>query len=363
MRIIFQLFLCLVVSVVALGHASAISLHGEVVEVSDGTTISVKVDQRLIKVHLCGIANLNANNTFEPVAREHLGKLSLGKSVDVEFIGLLRQSSVVVGVATVEGIDLGMQMLRDGAAAFDEKEGSQLPAQLSALYRESERVARQEARGIWQAVAASTNEGNKAVTRVEENRSLSSEAEAKRINDEAYSLINQSNYKAALPRVREALRLDPNLAEAHKNLALIFCDTGRPEDGVFEAREAIRLKPGLDKSHFVMGHILYLLGDYESAVKEYSEAIRLNPKYMKAHFNLAFTLTEMGQYDRALKAYDEARKLDPQLADLELNSGWLLYKMGKIGEAKKRWEKVLQMNDPVAALKAEENLRNLNNKR
>jgi hypothetical protein len=40
-----------------------------------------------------------------------------------------------------------------------------------------------------------------------------------------------------------------------------------------------------------------------------------------------------------------------------------LYKMGKPVEAKKRWEKVLQMNDPIAALKAEASLRDLNTKR
>jgi Tfp pilus assembly protein PilF len=362
-RIIFQLLLCLLVSAVAWEQASAISVHGEVAEVFDGNTISVKVDQRLIKVHLCGIANSNANDAFEPIAREHLVKLSYGKSVDVEFIGLLRQSSVVVGVASLEGIDLGMQMLRDGAGVFDEREGSQLPLQLRALYQESERVARQEARGIWQAVTASANEGNKPVTRVEDNLTLSAEGEAKRINDEAYSLTKQSNYKAALPKVREALRLDPNLAEAHKNLALIFCDTGRPEDGILEAREAIRLKPDVDKSHFVMGHILFALGDYESSVNEYSEAIRLNPKYSKAHYNLGVVLTEMGLYDRALKAYNEAGKLDPQLADNELNTGWVLYKMGRSVEAKRRWEKVLKMNDPIAALKAENNLRTLIYKR
>jgi len=291
LRIIFQLLLSLFVSFSAWERASAISVHGEVAEVPDGSTISVKVDQRLIKIHLCGIANFNANDTFAPIAREHLLKLAYGKSVDVEFIGLLRQSSVVVGVAIVGTTDLGMQQSRDGAGTFDEKEGSQLPPQLTVLYQESERAARREARGIWQAVTASANEGDKPVTRVEENRPLSAQSEAKRINDEAYSLIMQSNYKAALPKVREALRLDSNLAEAHKNLALIFCDTGRPQDGILEIREAIRLKPDLDKSHNVMGKILFALGDYESSINEYIEAIRLNPKYTKAYFNLGVVLT------------------------------------------------------------------------
>ena len=185
-RIIFQLLLCLLVSVVAWEQSSAISVHGEVAEVFDGNTISVKVDKRLIKIHLCGVANFNVNDTFAPIAREHLVKLAYGKSVDVEHIGLLPQSSVVMGVATLEGIDLGMQMLRDGAGVFDEKEGSQLPSQLLALYQESERVARQEARGIWQAVTASANEGNKPVTQVEESLPLSAEGEAKKMNDEAY---------------------------------------------------------------------------------------------------------------------------------------------------------------------------------
>lgn len=209
----------------------------------------------------------------------------------VEYVGLQRDNDIIA-VVWSNSVNLGLQMVRDGAARFSGDSSSLLSPDVQQQYQESERAAREEARGIWQAdITASASEGDKPVTRVEENRPLSAQSEAKRINDEAYSLIMQSNYKAVLPKVREALRLDSNLAEAHKNLALIFCDTGRPQDGILEIREAIRLKPDLDKSHNVMGKILFALGDYESSINEYIEAIRLNPKYTKAYFNLGVVLT------------------------------------------------------------------------
>jgi endonuclease YncB( thermonuclease family)/Tfp pilus assembly protein PilF len=356
-----MLFVVTFISLFACRQVLAATLHGLVVEVLDGENISVRVEKRLIKVRLCALSAPKLSQPLADVAREHLSQLLNGKQVAVEYLGLDR-GGPLVAVVTLNDSDIGMQMIRDGAAFYNKSESSELPAQLRGFYEESERLARGEVRGIWQNVLHSANEGSSrsgVEASGEDSKGLASAAEAKRINDDAYVLIQQLNYKSALSRVREALRMDPKLAEAHKNLALIFCDTGKPEEGIAAGLEAIRLKPDSDKAHNVMGKIRFSIGDYPGAVREYGEAIRLNPGDARAHFDLGVTFMRMKQFDRALQAYEEAGRLDRQWAEVELNSGWVLYEMGRRAEARERWQKVLTMNDPVAALKAEANIKEI----
>ena len=49
--------------------------------------------------------------------------------------------------------------------------------------------------------------------------------------------------------------------------------------------EAIRLDPQNADAHYNKGNALSELGHYEEAVAAYKEAIRLNPEHADAHYN------------------------------------------------------------------------------
>jgi len=80
-----------------------------------------------------------------------------------------------------------------------------------------------------------------------------------------------------------------------------------------ELREAVRLNPGLAEAHSGIGDALRFKHDLDGAIVEYREAIRLNPNYAFAHFNLAGTLEAKGNREEAAQEFEKAGQLDPNL--------------------------------------------------
>jgi len=136
-------FVCSVVS------ASASVLQGRVVEVHDGRTVTVENTGRLIKVALKATDAPERDQPYGEVARQHLASLVLNRQVIIEYTGL-GPEAVLIGRVLCDERDVGLQMIRDGAAWFDRSYETNLGAPVSKLYAESELAARGERRGLWQ---------------------------------------------------------------------------------------------------------------------------------------------------------------------------------------------------------------------
>jgi len=345
--------------------ASAATLVGSVVDVIDGDTFTVNVSNRPIKVRLCALTVPKKTQPFAEPARLHLALLLKGKQVSIEYKGLDRDGTII-GIVMVNDLDVGMQMIRDGAALFNRESEKDLPDQSRSLYEQSQQAARSEARGIWQNALASRELPLEPLDLPNpESLAKSTNTQAKKLTAESYSLIWQGNYSAAMPRVREALRLDPKLAEAHRMLAIIYGAREHYEQALTEVEEAIRLKPDVPEAHNDLGIILFWMGNYERSIRACNEALRLNPRYAKAQFNVGVALMAQRDFKKALAAFYKAELfLTTQdglavKAATQVNIGLMLHFLGKTEEARQRWKKVLTMGDPGAAMLAEINLGNL----
>ena len=128
--------------------ASAATLSGKVVEVSDGDTITITNLNRLVKVRILGVDAPDAQQPFADVAKQHLSDLILTRFVSVEYSGLV-QHNYLLGKVFYRDNDIGAQMLRDGVAWFDKTTGrlSDVDRQ---IYSQCEQAARAEHRGLWQ---------------------------------------------------------------------------------------------------------------------------------------------------------------------------------------------------------------------
>jgi endonuclease YncB( thermonuclease family)/thiol-disulfide isomerase/thioredoxin len=128
--------------------AGASLLRALVAEVTDGATLVVVSGNRRLNVVLRGV-ELPRDAREAERARQHLASLALGREVTVEYTGLRGQS--IHGRVLCGGRDLGLQVVRDGAAFYDEGYDNALGAAERQLYAESEGAARAERRGVWQA--------------------------------------------------------------------------------------------------------------------------------------------------------------------------------------------------------------------
>lgn len=128
--------------------ANALVLRGFVSEVSDGKSVVVITSNRKLTVVLKGVAAPELKQEFGDVARQHLASLILDKEVAVDFTEF--KDGHVVGKVICNEMDIGLQVIRDGAAWYDRNSDHNLTEVDRRVYAEAEQAARSEQRGLWQ---------------------------------------------------------------------------------------------------------------------------------------------------------------------------------------------------------------------
>ena len=116
---------------------------------------------------------------------------------------------------------------------------------------------------------------------------------------------------AAVGREREALEcferatsLDPNLAAAHHNLAVLLMRQGQHERALQSFDRALALQPHQPALHAQRGNALKALERLPEAAESYSLALALKPGNPEALHNRAVVYSLLGQHTEALRDYD-----------------------------------------------------------
>ena len=97
-------------------------------------------------------------------------------------------------------------------------------------------------------------------------------------------MTNQAStkYQEAIESYKQAIEIDPDLALAHNNLGLAYCE----------------------------------LGKYEEAIESHMQAIRIDPDYALAHYNLGLAYHYSNDRNSALEQDEILKNLGPYLANL-----------------------------------------------
>jgi serine/threonine-protein kinase len=129
------------------------------------------------------------------------------------------------------------------------------------------------------------------------------------------------DYKIAEGLFVQAIELDPNFALAHARLASIHAEIfhyyepteTRRTRARAEAETALRLEPNLAEAHFALGQCIYWIDrDYERALEQFELASRLSPSNGDARRLIAAIRRREGKWEEALEAYERVAELDPQ---------------------------------------------------
>jgi tetratricopeptide (TPR) repeat protein len=132
---------------------------------------------------------------------------------------------------------------------------------------------------------------------------------------------------------REAVRLKPDLAEAHTNLGNALHARGQLAEAMTEYREAIRLKPDLAEAHTNLGTELAREGKLDEAIAEFRAAIRGRRDFVGGHYNLGTALRHQGMLAEAMAAYRQAIRFKPDFAEAHCELGLVLQAQGQFHEA------------------------------
>lgn len=123
-------------------------MQAKVTQVDSGNTLIVNNTNRPLRVRLKAVVAPLAGQPFTDVAREHLKFLVFDKAVLVEYTHLAE--GYLEAKVSLNGIDVGSQMLRDGVAWYDRSRDYELTAADRLLYEQCEQAAQKEKRGLWE---------------------------------------------------------------------------------------------------------------------------------------------------------------------------------------------------------------------
>jgi adenylate cyclase len=121
--------------------------------------------------------------------------------------------------------------------------------------------------------------------------------------------------------LRQTLAIDPNYARAHAALSGTYvslwthrwdddCPWPAALDCAYQSGlEAVRLAPDLPEAHVALGFSLNFMHRHESAIAEFERATALNPNL--TNFRFAFALVYAGEPARAIQSLETHMRLDP----------------------------------------------------
>ncbi len=129
------------------------------------------------------------------------------------------------------------------------------------------------------------------------------------------------DYKTAAELYSKAIDVDPDFALAHARLASVCAEIFHyyeptevwAEKARAEAETALRLQPNLAEAHFALGQCIYWMDrDYDRALEQFEIAAQLSPSNADARRLIAAVERRQGRWEEALATYESVARLDPE---------------------------------------------------
>jgi TolB-like protein/DNA-binding winged helix-turn-helix (wHTH) protein len=120
----------------------------------------------------------------------------------------------------------------------------------------------------------------------------------------------RANLRAAEEYARKALAFEPDLAEAHASLGMVYAYTGRLADAEKELRRSIELNPNYVMAHHWWALNLVYFGHFEEALAENDRARQLDPFSLPVNNGRMYALVGLHRYDQALEQCETLAGID-----------------------------------------------------
>ena len=112
---------------------------------------------------------------------------------------------------------------------------------------------------------------------------------------------------------------------AHIALGVVLCEVKRDYDGAIACcRQAIELDPKIAEAHSNLGEALKNKGQWDEVIAQYKKARELNPNLVGIQSKLAFALIKKGRWDEAIASLRQAIEFDPKDGKAYNNLGGIL---------------------------------------
>lgn len=167
-----------------------------------------------------------------------------------------------------------------------------------------------------------------------------------------YAILSSSlnDTETAEKMLKKVIRMSPNSASAHKDLAIIFLNKRLFDYAEDEFKTALKLEPNNFDILFEYGNYLYSISKNNDAERFYTEALELQPDNVLALVFMALNKLVLNQLDEAKKYIMKAIEIEPNHEYVQFCTGRILFAQGEYDEAKRYLIKAVESNPDIETL-------------
>jgi tetratricopeptide (TPR) repeat protein len=153
---------------------------------------------------------------------------------------------------------------------------------------------------------------------------------------------NRQDLLAARDLYQDAIALDPAFALARARLSMILSTSGADNKRArAEAEEALRLEPQLGEAHFALGVWFDENGDAPSALSEIEIAAGILPDDFQIIYRAATLHRRQGKWKQSLEEFQKAVALNPRHSNGPTDLAWHLSLLRDWKNALPTWDRAL----------------------
>jgi tetratricopeptide (TPR) repeat protein len=138
------------------------------------------------------------------------------------------------------------------------------------------------------------------------------------------ALLARGEMAAATVALREALRLEPDLAEARASLGLALYAMGDLDAAIEELRGLLRVRPDLAEARLTLAAALVARQDWPAARAELETALAAQSDLLQAQYTLGVVRYAQGDLAGAIEAYRRVLAREPRAVDARYNLALVL---------------------------------------
>jgi TolB-like protein/Flp pilus assembly protein TadD len=129
-------------------------------------------------------------------------------------------------------------------------------------------------------------------------------------------------YEEAEAEFLRAIALNPGSSEDHRRYASLLLQLDRLDESVRMARRAVELDPLSVQARRTYGDALWWAGDWRGTVAESYKLLEMEPNDAWAYYNAGYGHAMLGENREAIDAFRKATELDPTDPNMPIGLAW-----------------------------------------
>ena len=191
-----------------------------------------------------------------------------------------------------------------------------------------------------------TNQLNKA-KEIYDNFLLKNKLTAETMHQYAILSSSLCDTDTAEKMLKKVIKMNPDIAKAHKDLAIIYLNKRLFDYAEDEFKTALKLAPNDFEIIFEYGNFLYAISRNVDADSYYREALELEPNNVLALTFMALNQLVLNNLEAAREYIMKAVKNEPHHEYVQFCAGRILYALKEYEEAKRYLIKAVEQNPDI----------------